>query len=211
MSGSSNTLFMALTPLKQSKLGGIVDHSELLQQSLDDLTSGCPWANVQVLGRILWQVERSAPFNSTSLLPCAVMTSFLRRCDRHRPRQLELHFYETGIGTIFVLPTQSKRLHRMINLRQDNMCICTKPNHSLNSWRDCCWPEHYIPSFSAGALQLSTPPSHIQLVHPERASSYRVRPADDNVHPHKAGTRGGAWKVTWYTHASPRKSLSEAS
>lgn len=113
MSGSSDTLVVALAALKQSKLGRIVDHGELLQQSLDDLTSGCPRANVQVLGRVLWQVERSATFNSASLLPFAVMTSFLRWRDRHRSRQLELHFYETSVGTIFVLSTRiKKRLHR---------------------------------------------------------------------------------------------------
>lgn len=113
MSGCSDTLVVALAALKQGKLGRIVDHGELLQQSLDDLAGGCPRANVQVLGCVLWQVERSATFNSGSLLPFAVMTSFLRWRDRHWSRQLELHFYETSVGTIFVLPTPiKKRLHR---------------------------------------------------------------------------------------------------
>lgn len=97
---------MALAALKQSKLGRVVHHGELLQQSLDDLTGGCTRANVQVLGRVFRQVERSATSNCATLPPSAVMGSFLRWWDRHWSRQLELHFYETSVGTIFVLPTQ---------------------------------------------------------------------------------------------------------
>lgn len=97
---------MALAALKQSKLGGVVNHGELLQQSFDDLTGRCTRANVQVLGRVFREVERSTTFNPAALSPSAVMSSFLRRWDGHWSRQLELHFYETSIGTIFVLPTQ---------------------------------------------------------------------------------------------------------
>lgn len=76
MSVGSGTLVVALAPLEQSELGGIIDHSELLQQGLDDLAGGCARADVQVLGRVLWQVERGAALYFASLLPSAVR-SFL--------------------------------------------------------------------------------------------------------------------------------------
>lgn len=71
---------MALAALKQSELARIIDHSELFQQRLDDFTGGGAGTNVQVLRRVLGQVERGATFHSAALLPCT-LAAFLRRWD----------------------------------------------------------------------------------------------------------------------------------
>lgn len=94
---------MSLAALKQRKLARIVHHSKLFQQSLDDLTSRGAWAYVQVLGCVLWEIERGATLHSTGLPPSIIRTSFLWRWNRHRARQLELHFNEPCVGTILVL------------------------------------------------------------------------------------------------------------
>lgn len=57
-----------------------------------------------------------------------------------------------------------------------------KKNNLPNSWKDCCWLERYIPSPFAEALQLWTLPSPVQPVHPERGSSYHVKPADGSTY-----------------------------
>lgn len=112
-----NTLVMTLAALKQSKLARIVYHSKLLQQSLDDLSSRSARAYVQVLGCILWQVERGAALHATSFPPSSIVTSFLWRWNWHRSRQLELHLNEASVGTILVL------------LRKINMLQWSKNTH----------------------------------------------------------------------------------
>lgn len=107
----SNTLVMTLAALKQCKLARIVHHSKLLQQSLDDFASRSTRADVQVFGCILWQVERGAALHSRSLPPSSIMSSFLRRWNWHRTRQLKLHLYEASVGTILVLLRKKITLH----------------------------------------------------------------------------------------------------
>lgn len=98
----SSTLVVALAALKQGELARIVDHGELFQQRFNDFTGGGAGTNVQVLGRVFGQVERSATFHRAALLPCT-LAAFLWRRDRHWTRKLELHLYEAGVGTVLVL------------------------------------------------------------------------------------------------------------
>lgn len=102
-----HTLIMTLAALKQSKLARVVQDGELLQQCHDDFTSRSVRAYVQMLGCILWQVERGATLHSARLPPSSLV-SFLWRLNRHRPHQLELNLYEASVGTIFVLSKKKK-------------------------------------------------------------------------------------------------------
>lgn len=156
---------MTLTALKQSKLARIVYHSELLQQSLDDLTGRGTWAYVQVLGCVLWQVKRSATLHCTPLLSSCI-TTFLWCGNRYRSSKLELHFYEASIGTILVLLAKtfvSVKEQETLTERHGNII---NQKYSLCSWRGCCEFEHYTPSLSAEVLQSSAPAFQIQLFHP---------------------------------------------
>lgn len=158
---------MSLAALKQRKLARIVHHSKLFQQSLDDLTSRGAWAYVQVLGCVLWEIERGATLHSTGLPPSIIRTSFLWRWNRHRARQLELHFNEPCVGTILVLWGKVKILDwkkkkKKMEMHRHVMLI----HYSPRSWTDCCWSESCIPSPSAEYLWLSTPAFPVQFVHP---------------------------------------------
>ncbi len=161
---------MTLAALKQCKLGRIVHHSKLLQQSLDDLPSRSAWAYVQVLGCVLWQVERGATLHPASLPPSSVVASFLWMWNRHRSRQLELHLYEAGVGTILVLLRKAKMLYWK-KKQTNTFYIKTHwfgANHQNSpcSWTGCCWFERCIPSPSAECLQSSAPASPIRFAHP---------------------------------------------
>lgn len=70
---------MALAALKQCKLARIVHHSKLLQQSLNDFTRSSARTYVQMLGRVLWQVERSATLHPTGPPRSYIVASFLWR------------------------------------------------------------------------------------------------------------------------------------
>lgn len=100
-----NTLVVTLTALKQSKLPGIVHNGELLQQGLDDLASRSARAYVQMLGRVLRQVEGGAPLHPAGLPPSCVVAPFLWARHRHGAGQLELHLDEAGVRAILVLST----------------------------------------------------------------------------------------------------------
>lgn len=98
---------MALAALKQRELARVIHHGELLQQRLDDLARRCAGADVQVLGRVLGQVEGGAALHGTALLRRA-LAALLRGRDRDWARELELHFDEAGVGAVLVLPTMRR-------------------------------------------------------------------------------------------------------
>lgn len=56
------TLVMALSALKKCKLCRIVDNCEFLKQGLNHFLCTSTRADVQMFGRVLWEVEGRASF-----------------------------------------------------------------------------------------------------------------------------------------------------
>lgn len=73
------TLVVALAALKQGKLCRVVQHSEFLQQGLNDLTGTGARTDVQVLGCVLGQVEGGAALQGTPSSRLAAAGGFLSR------------------------------------------------------------------------------------------------------------------------------------
>ena len=98
-------MLVTFPALKQGELSRVVHHRELLQQSLDDLTGRRVGADVQMLGRVLGQVEGRAALDSSGLLPSSFLSRrpLSGRRDRDGARQLELHLHKASVGTVSVL------------------------------------------------------------------------------------------------------------
>lgn len=81
------TLVLPFSALKQGKLGRIVNHSELVEQSFNNLTGMCAGADVEVLGRILGQIEGCSTLCRGTLLPRTILRgdTSTRWRQRHRP------------------------------------------------------------------------------------------------------------------------------
>lgn len=100
---------MALAAFKQCKLCGVVQHGELLEQGLNDLTGAGARADVQVLGRVLGQVEGGAALQGAPRCRLATAGGLLGRralpgrWHRHRAYQLQMDLDEARVRTIFVL------------------------------------------------------------------------------------------------------------
>lgn len=103
------TLALPLGSLKQGKLGRVVHHRELVEQSLDHLSHLCLGADVQVLGRVLGEVERRPPAQ-----PPAGMILLLRgaqaltRRERDGTNELEVNFNEARVDPVFILQKQKR-------------------------------------------------------------------------------------------------------
>lgn len=97
---------MALSALKQCKLSRIVDHCKFLEQGLNHFLCTGSRADVQMFGRVLWEIEGRASFYCSPLPPVGRLLrgrALSWRWDRHRPYQLQMNFDETIVGAIFVL------------------------------------------------------------------------------------------------------------
>lgn len=107
---------LLLGSLKQGKLGRVVHHSELVEQSLDHFSHLCLGADVQVLGRVFGEVERrppSQPLARMILLLCRAQT--LTKRERNGTNQLEVNFDEACVDPIFILP-KSRNVDVSVNV-----------------------------------------------------------------------------------------------
>lgn len=107
------TLALLLCAFKQGKFCWVVHHRELPEQCLDDFSDSSFGADVQVLRRVLGEVERCPPLYPSVLLIllfCRVLALRRRRRERDGTKELKVDLDETGVGPIFVLQVSRAKM-----------------------------------------------------------------------------------------------------